>query len=80
MPQHKTVILYLLRKDGELSLKIRDKTKISTLTVLIRHSTGRPCHGIQIRNKRHPNWFLFADDIVLNIESLKDSTKPNKTY
>ena len=55
---------------------------MSTLTTFIQNSTGSPSHSNQTtkRNKRHPNQYevklsLFADDMILYIENLKDSTK-----
>ena len=40
------------------SSKIKNKTKMSTLTTFIQHSFGSPSHGNQRRkrNKRNPNW------------------------
>ena len=39
------------------SLKISNKTGMSTFTSLIQHSTGSPRHINQTRgNKRHPHW------------------------
>ena len=39
-------------------LKIRNKTRMSTLTTIIQHSFGSPSHGNQRRkrNKRNTNW------------------------
>ena len=63
-------------------LKIRNKTRMSTFTSLLQHSTGCPSRSDQTRrNKRHPNWkgkvtlFLFANDMILYIENPTDSTK-----
>ena len=41
-----------------LSLKIRNKTGMSTFTSLIQRNTGSPSHSNQMRrrNKRQPNW------------------------
>ena len=38
--------------------KIRNKTRISTLSTLIQYSFGSPSHGYQKRkrNKSNPNW------------------------
>ena len=40
------------------SSKIRNKTRMPSLTTPIQHSTGSPSHSNQIRkrNNRHPNW------------------------
>ena len=51
-----------VRLNGEelktFPLQIWNKTRISTLTTVIQHSTGSPSHRNQPnkRNKRHPNW------------------------
>ena len=39
-------------------IKIRNKTRMPSLTTPIQHSTGSPSHRNQTgkRNKRHPNW------------------------
>ena len=56
---------------------------MSTLTTVIRHSTRNPSHsdearkeinGIQIR-KEEVKLSLFADDTILYVENLKDSTQ-----
>ena len=49
------------RFDAEIksiSSKIRNKTRMSTLTTVIQHSFGSPSHGNQRRkrNKRNTNW------------------------
>ena len=62
---------------------IRNKTRVSTLTTTIQHSFGSVGHSNQSRkrNKRNPDrkeevkLSLFADDMILYIESPKDSTK-----
>ena len=53
-----------------------------TLTTTIQHSFGRFSHNNQgvKRNKRNPDWkrsklSLFADDMILNIEDPKDTTR-----
>ena len=56
---------------------------MSTFTTSIQHSIGSPSHSNQAskRNKRHPNWkggnklSLFADDMIVYIENLIDSTR-----
>ena len=63
--------------------KVRNKTRVPTLTITIQHSFGRFGHSSQSRkrNKRNPNWkrrsklSLFADDMILYIENPKDSTR-----
>ena len=63
--------------------KIRNKTKMPSLTTPIQHSIGSPSHSNQTRksNKRHPNWkggnelSLFADDMIVFMENPIDSTK-----
>ena len=56
---------------------------MSTLTTLIQHSFGSPSHsnqrrkkikGIQI-GKEEVNLSVFADDMILYIENLKDATR-----
>ena len=66
-----------------MSPKIRNKTRVLTLTTTIQHSFGSIGHSNQNRkrNKRNPNWkrrlklSLFADDMILYIENLKDTTR-----
>ena len=64
--------------------KIRNRTKVSTLTIIIQHSFGSLSHSNQIRkrNKRNPDWekkevklSLFADDMLLYIENPKHATR-----
>ena len=45
-------------KTKSFPTKIRNKTRMPSLTTPIQHSTGRPSHSNQKRksNKRHPNW------------------------
>ena len=45
-------------KTKNFPAKIRDKTRMPTLTPPIQHSIGSPNHSNQTRkrNKRHPNW------------------------
>ena len=65
------------------SFKIRNNTGMSPFTFLIQHCTGSPSQSSQItrRNKRHQigkeevKLSLLADDMILYIENLKDSTK-----
>ena len=63
--------------------KIRNKTRLPTLTTVIQHSFGSFSHGNQRRrrNKRNPNQkrkvklSLFADDMILYIENPKDASR-----
>jgi len=45
------------KKSESFSPKVRNATRMSTLTTFIQHSTGSPSHSNQTtkRNKRHPN-------------------------
>ena len=53
--------------------KIRNKTRVSTLTTVIQHSFGSPSYSNQRRkrNKRNPDWkrskALTADDMILYV-------------
>ena len=66
-----------------ISTKIRNKTRLTTLTTIIQHSLGSFSHSNQRRkrNKRNPNQkkqvklSLFADDMILYIENPKDATR-----
>ena len=70
------------RKIESFPSKIRNKTKVPTLTITIQHSFGSPKHSSQRskRNKRNPDWkrrsktSLFADDMILYIENPKDTS------
>ena len=63
--------------------KIRNKTRMPTLTTFIQHSIGSLSLSNQTnkRNKRYPNWkrrgklSLYADDMILYIENPKDSNQ-----
>ena len=62
-------------KTKSFPLKIRNKTRVSALTTLIQHNTGRSSHSDQTRNKNKGiqigkeeiKLSLFADDIILYI-------------
>ena len=45
-------------KAESISSKIRNKTRISTLTTFIQHNSGSPSHGSQKRKRNitNPNW------------------------
>ena len=69
-------------KTESISPKVRNKTRVSTLTTTIQHSFGSFSHRSQRRkrNKRNPDWkrsktLLFADDMILYIENHKDTTR-----
>ena len=63
-----------------ISPKVRNKTRVSTLTTTVQHSFGSFSHsreekeikGIQI-GKEEVKLSLFADDMILYIENSKDS-------
>ena len=59
---------------------IRNKTRVTTITVIIHHSSGSPSYsnqrrkeikGIQI-GKEEVKLSLFADDMILYIENPKN--------
>ena len=64
-------------------MKIRNKTRISSLATTIQHNFGSPGHGNQRRkrNKSNPNQkgriklLLFADDMILYLENPKENTR-----
>ena len=66
-----------------ISPKVRNKTRVPTLTTTIQHSFGSFNHSNQKRkrNKRNPDWkrirskTLFADDMIFYIENPKDTTR-----
>ena len=69
-------------KAGSLSLKIRNMTRMPTLTIIILYSTRSPCksnqttkgiNGIQI-NKEEVKLSLFTDDMILYMEKPREST------
>ena len=70
-------------KVESISPKVRNKTRVPTLTTTIQHSFGsfRYRNLSRKRNKRNTDWkrrsklSLFADDMILYIESPKDSTR-----
>ena len=69
-------------KTESISPKIRNKTRVPTLTTTIQHSFGSFGYSNQSRkrNKRNLDWkrrskTLFADDMILYIENPKDSTR-----
>ena len=74
-------------KIESISPKVRNKTRVPTLTTTIQHSFGSFGHSNQSRkrNKRNPDWkrrskTLFADDMILYIENPKDSLELISEY
>ena len=62
--------------------KIRNKTRLSTLTSIIQHSSGSPSYSNQRRKRnkgiqigKEVKLSLFADDMILFIENPKDSIR-----
>ena len=56
---NKPIASIILNGETEnISFKIRNKTRMSTVTTFIHHSFGSPSHGNQRRekNKRNANW------------------------
>ena len=74
--------LFSVVKNWTHSPKIRKKTRVSTFTTVIQHSSGsssyvnqrRKIKGIQIR-KEEVKFSLFADDMILYLENPKDSIR-----
>ena len=70
-------------KIESISSKIRNKTRVPSLTITIQYSFGSPSHSSQRtkRNKRNPDWKKevklspFADDMILYIKNPKDTTR-----
>ena len=69
-------------KTETISSKIRNKTKLSTLTTIIQHNFGSFSHSNQRRkrNKRNPNRkevkpSLFAHGMIIYIENPKDASR-----
>ena len=54
-------------KTESISSKIRNKTRMSTLTTIIQHSFGSPSHSNQRRkrNKRNTNWKRRSKTVTL---------------
>ena len=70
-------------KNLEFPTKIKNKTRMTSLTTPIQHSIGNPSHrirqekaikGIQI-GKEKEKQSLFADDMIVYTENPMDSTK-----
>ena len=64
-----------------ISSKIRNKTRVPTLTTTIQHSFGSPSHAVKekeikcIQIGKEVKFLLFADDTILYIENPKDTTR-----
>lgn len=77
-----TASIFLNGEKQSFSSMVRDKTRMSTLTTVIQHSTGRPSlsrqhkqiKAIQI-GKEEAKFSLFAHDMILYTENPKDSTE-----
>ena len=61
---------------------MRNKTSVSTFTIIIQHSSGSPSYSNQRRKKikgiqigKEVKLSLFADDMILYIENPKDSIR-----
>ena len=67
----------ILNGEKPKAFPLRSGTRMSMLTIIIQHRFGSPSHSNQRRkrNKRNPNWKLFAVDMIPYIDSLKDTTK-----
>ena len=89
IPQYKSYIWQTHRKHypqwqkiGNISTKIRNKTKVPTITTIIQHNFGSSCH-INQRRKRNKRiqigkeikLSLFADDMILYLENRRDATR-----
>ena len=65
-----------------ISIKIRNKVRMSTFTNINHHSFGSPRHVNQRRKRnkkiqigKEVKLLLFADDMILCLEIPKDSTR-----
>ena len=75
--------LFSMVKTESIPSKIRNKTRVSTFSTIIQHSSGSPSYCIQRRktNKKNPDWkrrikvSLSADDMILYIENCKDNIR-----
>ena len=75
-------ILFSMVKTESISSKIRNKTRVSTLTTVFQHSLGSPSHsnqrrkikGIQIL-KEEVKLSLSADGMIPYIKNSKDPTR-----
>ena len=70
-------------KSESISSKIRNKTRMPTLTTIIQHSFGSFSHSNQRRKRNKMNTTgkeeiklsLFADDMTLYVDNPKDTTR-----
>ena len=68
-------------KTENIPPKIRNKTRVSTFTTVIEHSSGSPSYNNQIRKRKgiqirkEVKLSLFVDDMILYIENPKDNIK-----
>ena len=66
-----------------ITSKIRNKTRMLTLTTFTQHNFGSPSHSSKRRERNKRNLIgkeevklsLFADDMILYIENPKDATR-----
>ena len=76
-------IILNVEKIESISPKVRNKTRVPTLTTTIQYSYGSFSHNNQRRkiNKRNPDWkrrsklSLFADEMIPYKENPKDTTR-----
>ena len=74
--------LFSMVKTESIPPKIRNKTRVSTFTIIIQHSSGSSSYSNQRRKKvkgiqtrKEVKFSLFADDVILYIENPKDSIR-----
>ena len=73
---------YSMDKTYIFPTKIRNKTRMPSLTTPIQHSIGSPSHSNQTRkrNKRYPNWkrmnktVIVCRDMIAHMQNPTDST------
>ena len=90
IPQHNQSYIWQIHskhylqwwKIESISPKVRNKTRVPTLTTTVQHSFGSFGHSNQrekeikgIRIGKEVKLSLFADDMILYIENPKDSTR-----
>ena len=58
--------------------KIRNKTRMPSLTTLIQHSSRSPSHSNQTRrrNKRYPNWKERSKTVIVSDDMIVYTEKP----
>ena len=74
--------LFSMVKTESIPPKIRNKTRVSTFTIIIQHSCGSPSYSIRgkkvtkiIQIRKEVKFSLFADDVIQYIENPKDSIR-----